>query len=88
MKCRKYDCLSLTFVIKKRISGYKTLIHKFTKRIEDKQMMIKNSNNKGLIIMIIITIIRINREQKQKSLNRQTESKRGDRKKSHCSANK
>ena len=46
MKCRECDCWALTFGIKKRIKGYKTLIHTFTKRIEDKQMMIKNNKKK------------------------------------------
>ena len=44
IKCRECDCWFLTFVIKKKIRGYKTLIHTFTKRIEHKT---KNSNNKN-----------------------------------------
>ena len=44
IKCRECDCWFLTFGIKKKIRGYKTLIHTFTKRIEHKT---KNSNNKN-----------------------------------------
>ena len=47
IKCRECDCRFLTFGIKKKIRRYKTLIHTFTKRIEDKtnNSTDKNSNN-------------------------------------------
>ena len=44
IKCRECACWFLTFGIKIKIRGHKTLIHTFTKRIEDKT---NNSNNKN-----------------------------------------
>ena len=46
IKCRECDCWSLTWGIKKKIGGYKTLIHTFTKRIEEKANNNNNNNNK------------------------------------------
>ena len=45
MKCRERDCWSLNYSIKKKIGGYKTLIHTFTKRIEEKANNNNNNNN-------------------------------------------
>ena len=41
INCRECGCSSLNSVAKKKIRGYKTLIHTFTKRTED----YKNHNN-------------------------------------------
>ena len=62
IKCRECDCWFLTCGIKKKIKGYKTLIHTFTKRIDDKTKQIiiiiiittKNNNNKMKIMLTII----------------------------------
>ena len=45
IKCRECYCWSLTYGIKRRIRGYKTLIHTFIKRIEDKTNQNDNKNN-------------------------------------------
>ena len=65
-KCRECDCWSLTYTIKKKIKirGYKTLLHTFTKMIEDKTNQNKNNNN--------------NNNKENKTLNRRTQSKRRD----------
>ena len=76
MKCRERDCWSLNCSIKKKIGGYKTLIHTFTKRIEEKANNNNNNNNNNIIIIIII----IKQKQKQETLNRRTQSKKGDKK--------
>ena len=77
MKCRERDCWSLNCSIKKKIGGYKTLIHTFTKRIEEKANNNNNNNNNNIIIIIIIII---KQKQKQETLNRRTQSKKGDKK--------
>ena len=41
INCRECGCSSLNSVAKKKVRGYKTLIHTFTKRTED----YKNHNN-------------------------------------------
>ena len=84
---------------KKKIRGSKT-IHKFTKRTEDKandninkntnngnnnDLSINNDNNNDRLIKIIIIMKIIIIKEKQKTLNRRTQSKRGDKKNSHCS---
>ena len=51
VKCRECDCWSLICDIKKKIRGYKTLIHTFTKRLKTKQMIII------IIVLIIIKMV-------------------------------
>ena len=45
MVVTKNDCWSLTCSIKKKIRWYKTLIHTFTKKIENKTNNFNNNNN-------------------------------------------
>ena len=45
---QRCDCWSLTCGIKKKIKGYKTLIHTFTKKIEDKRNDDNNNNNNNI----------------------------------------
>ena len=49
IKCRECDCWSLTWGIKKKIRGYKT-IDTLTKRIKDRKLIM-------MIIIIIIIIV-------------------------------
>ena len=44
-KCSERDCLSSTCGIKKKIRGFKTLIHTFTKRLEYKTVNTTNNKN-------------------------------------------
>ena len=48
IKCRECNCWSLTSDIKKKIRGYNTLIHTFTKRMEGKTNDDDNSNNNNI----------------------------------------
>ena len=66
IKCRECCCWSLTYGIKRKIRGDKTLIHTFIKRIEGKT----NQNDNKITI----------KKQKQKTLNRRTQPKRGVKK--------
>ena len=48
IKCRECNCWSLTSDIKKKIRGYNTLIHTFTKRMEGKTNADDNNNNNNI----------------------------------------
>ena len=48
IKCRECNCWSLTSDIKKKIRGYNTLIHTFTKRMEGKTNDDDNNNNNNI----------------------------------------
>ena len=45
INCRECGCSSLNSVAKKKIRGYKTLIHTFTKRTEDYKSHNNTNNN-------------------------------------------
>ena len=48
IKCRECNCWSLTSDIKKKIRGYNTLIHTFTKGMEGKTNDDDNNNNNNI----------------------------------------
>ena len=74
INCRECGCSSLNSVAKKKIRGYKTLIHTFTKGLKTTKII-------TTLIIITIKIVAIKKQkQNKKTLNRRTQSKRGDKK--------